>query len=214
MIKLLIYGASGLGRELLDMIHEINKQNCLYEVSGWIDDGIPSGTVINNVEVLGDINYIKEIKEAPALIFAIASPHIKESLYTKVRAMRPEVFFPTIVHPSSSVSPFAQLEEGVIVSRYCWVAANTKLGKFVFLNTRCDIGHDSVVGDFSSLMPSVNISGNVTVGAKTLIGVQAAVHQGIKIGEESVVGIGSKVLADVPNRSTVFGNPARIIKRQ
>lgn len=215
MIKTLIYGASGLGREILDMIQDVNNYQMQYEVIGWLDDGMISGTIINNVMVLGDINYLRDIIETCAVIFGIAEPQIKEKLYKRIREeIAPDVIFPTIVHPSSSVSPLAQLGEGVIISPYCWVTSNTTLGKCVFLNTGCDIGHDSIIGDFSSLMPRVNISGNVVVGKKTLIGVQSAIHQGLKIGSESIIGMGSKVMMDVPDNCTVLGYPAKVISRR
>lgn len=213
MVKMLIYGASGLGREVLDMMEDINNEHESYEITGWLDDGIDPGTTINSVKVLGNIDYLRSLRESYAIVLAIAEPKIKEKLYKSIKSIKPDILFPQIVHPSSSVSPLSQLGEGVIISRYCWVTANTKLGKLVFLNTRCDIGHDSVIGDFSSLMPSVNISGNVIVGKKSLIGVQSAIHQGLKIGDESIIGIGSKVLTDVPSHCTVLGYPARVIQR-
>jgi serine acetyltransferase len=62
-------------------------------------------------------------------------------------------------------------------------------------------------------MPSVNISGNVTVGARTLVGAGAKILQGLSIGSDVTVGIGSVVLKDVPDRCTVLGYPARVVKK-
>ena len=213
MQKLLIYGASGLGREILDMIMEINLISPQYEIDGWLDDGLPFGTVINNVTVLGNIDYISTV-DSCAVVLAIADPNIKEQLYNKIKAKNAKIVFPTIVHPSSSVSPLSELDEGVIITRFCWVTANTKIGKCVLLKTRCDVGHDSRIGDFSSLMPSVNISGNVTTGKKVYIGVQSALLQGLSIGDGSIIGMGSKVMTNVPANCTVLGNPAKVIQRR
>lgn len=213
MQRLLIYGASGLGREMLDMIMEINLISPQYEIEGWIDDGVPSGTIINNLAVLGNIDYIAEV-DSGAVVLAIADPNIKEKLYNKIKAENAQIVFPTIIHPSSSVSPLSELDEGVIITRFCWVTANTKIGKCVLLNTRCDVGHDSRIGDFSSLMPSVNISGNVTIGKKVYIGVQSALLQGLSIGDSAIIGMGSKVMTNVPTNCTVLGNPAKIIQRR
>ncbi|WP_158096078.1 acetyltransferase [Cloacibacillus sp. An23] len=213
MQKLLIYGASGLGREILDMIEEINSITPQYKIEGWIDDGVPSGAVINNVTVLGNINYIATV-DSCAVVLAIADPNIKEQLYNKIKAENTQIVFPIIVHPSSSVSPLSELDEGVIITRFCWVTANTRIGKCVLLNTRCDVGHDSRIGNFSSLMPSVNISGNVTTGKKVYIGVQSALLQGLSIGDNAIIGMGSKVMTNVPPNCTVLGNPAKIIQRR
>lgn len=213
-MDLLIYGASGLGREILDMLQDINCHSKKFNIIGWLDDGIPSGTIINGLEVLGNINYLKSAKEIHAIVLAIAEPKIKNKLYKNIKSINPNILFPIIIHPSSSVALLAQLGEGVVISRFCWVTANTKLGRCVFLNTRCDIGHDSVIGDFTSLMPSVNISGNVTIGKNVLIGVQSAIHQGLTIGDGAIVGMGSKIMTNVPSDCTVFGYPAKIISRR
>ena len=213
MQKLLIYGASGLGREILDMLIDMNSIDPKYEILGWIDDGVSPGAVLNEVPVLGNISYINRADPC-AVVLAIADPHIKEKLFNEIKERNSQISFPIIIHPSSSVSSLSELDEGVIIARFCWVTANTKIGKCVLLNTRCDVGHDSKIGDFSSLMPSVNISGNVTIGKKTYIGVQSALMQGLKVGDESVIGIGSKVMTNVPSNCTVLGNPAKIIQRR
>ena len=214
MQKIYIYGASGLGRELLDMLEDLNAMSPLYDIRGFLDDGVEAGTMIDNLQVAGGIDYLKKLgKERIGVVFAIAEPVIKNRLYCKIKRENPNVIFPVIVHNTASVSPRAVLEEGVVICRFCWVTADTHLGKCVFLNTRCDVGHDSKLGDFCSLMPSVNISGNVTVGEQTLIGVQSAIIQGVSIGSRVTVGMGSRVMADVPDDCTVMGYPARIIAR-
>lgn len=213
MQKLLIYGASGLGREILDMLNDINRNNDKYEICGFLDDGMKPGTIIDDLPVFGGLSYLENATVSYSIVFAVADTKIKEHLYNKIKKMGDRFSLPVIIHPSSSVSQRTQLGEGTVISRYCWVTADTRMGKAVFLNTKCDVGHDSVIGDFCSLMPSVNLSGNVTVGQRTLIGVQSAILQGIKIGSDVTVGMGSKVMTDVPDNCTVMGYPAKIIAR-
>jgi len=213
MEKLLIYGASGLGREILDMMKDISKGNHKWDICGFLDDGFKTGTVVDGVEVIGGMSYLETTDNSYAIVLAIADTQVKSNIYKKIKALGPRFSFPVIVHPSSYLSERTELSEGVVICRFCWVTADTRLGKCVFLNTRCDIGHDSQIGAFSSLMPSVNISGNVTVGERTLIGVQSAILQGITIGSGVTVGMGSKVMADVPDNCTVMGYPARIITK-
>lgn len=215
MQKIFIYGASGLGREILDMINDINRMSHQYDVCGFLEDGMPIGTEIDGLKVAGGAEYLKKLADGETLgvVFAIADPSIKQKLHDKIKKECQSVAFPVIIHPTSSVSPRAVIDEGVVICRYCWVTADTHLGKCVFLNTRCDVGHDSKLGDFCSLMPSVNISGNVTVGERTLLGVQSAVIQGVSIGSRVTVGMGSRVMNNVPDDCTVMGYPARIIAR-
>jgi acetyltransferase-like isoleucine patch superfamily enzyme len=55
-------------------------------------------------------------------------------------------------------------------------------------------------------------SGPVEIGANAWIGRQALILPGVTIGEHSVVASGSVVVADVPPRTLVAGNPARAVR--
>ena len=212
MKRAVIYGAGGLGREIKELLNDINSVSPQWNVLGFIDDGVRPGTMIDELSVLGDVHYFDGERGSLSVIFGLADCCIKASLYSRLSTSG-KIVFPVIIHPSSYVSPTSQLEEGTVVGRFCSVSIDTHLGKCVFLNTRCDVGHDAKLGNFCSLMPSVNISGNVTVGEQTLIGVQSAVIQGVSIGSRVTVGMGSRVMADVPGDCTVMGYPARIIAR-
>jgi acetyltransferase-like isoleucine patch superfamily enzyme len=53
----------------------------------------------------------------------------------------------------------------------------------------------------------------VVIGPNVVIGTGAAILAGVTVGERAFVGAGSVVTRDVPPRSVVFGNPARVIRR-
>ena len=207
--KIVIYGAGGLGREIYELIDEVNKYNIL----GFLDDGIINNKESVNIPILGGIEFLHNIEYPIGVVFAISDVYVKQNIYKKILQINKGHYFPIVIAKNSYVSKRAMLSEGTIVGRYCSVSTSVQLGKFVFLNTKCDIGHDAVIGDFCSLMPSVNVSGNVSVGQRTLIGVQSAILQRIKIGSDVTVGMGSKVMTDVPDNCTVMGYPAKIIAR-
>ena len=54
--------------------------------------------------------------------------------------------------------------------------------------------------------------GPVEVGANAWIGRGALILPGVTIGEHSVIASGSVVAADVPPRTLVAGNPARVVR--
>ena len=207
--KIVIYGAGGLGREIYELIDEVNKYNIL----GFLDDGIINNKESVNIPILGGIEFLHNIEYPIGVVFAISDVYVKQNIYKKILQINKGHYFPIVIAKNSYVSKRAMLSEGTIVGRYCSVSTSVQLGKLVFLNTKCDIGHDSIIGDFCSLMPSVNVSGNASVGQRTLIGVQSAILQGIKIGSDVTVGMGSKVMTDVPDNCTVMGYPAKIIAR-
>lgn len=53
----------------------------------------------------------------------------------------------------------------------------------------------------------------VTIGDRVWIGNRVIVLPGVTIGDDAAVGAGSVVTADVPARSVVVGNPARVVRQ-
>ncbi|HYE35020.1 acyltransferase [Methylocaldum sp.] len=50
------------------------------------------------------------------------------------------------------------------------------------------------------------------IGNRCFVGARSIILPGITVGDESIVGAGSVVTRDVPSRTIVAGNPARVIK--
>ncbi len=50
------------------------------------------------------------------------------------------------------------------------------------------------------------------IGARCFIGAHSVILPGITVGDECIVGAGAVVTKDVPPRSVVGGNPARILQ--
>lgn len=53
----------------------------------------------------------------------------------------------------------------------------------------------------------------VRIGDGAFLGIGSVVLMGVTVGEGAYVGAGAVVTADVPPRSVVVGNPARVVKR-
>jgi acetyltransferase-like isoleucine patch superfamily enzyme len=70
---------------------------------------------------------------------------------------------------------------------------------------------DVVIGDYCTVNPGARVSGSVKIGELSSIGVGAILNNNILIASEVKVGAGAVVLKSVEKKSTVFGNPARII---
>lgn len=52
----------------------------------------------------------------------------------------------------------------------------------------------------------------IRIGRRCFIGGGAVLMPGVTIGDESIVGAGAVVMADVPPRCAVGGNPARVLR--
>jgi sugar O-acyltransferase (sialic acid O-acetyltransferase NeuD family) len=119
--------------------------------------------------------------------------------------------FGQAVHPSTIVAPSASIGEGSVVLQGVIVQANASVGRHVLLNTAASVDHDCVVGDFAHVSPHATLCGHVEVGEGTHIGAGAVVIPTVRIGRWCRIGAGAVVLADVPDHSTVVGNPARVL---
>ena len=214
MKKLYIYGAGGLGREILELSETVNKKNKIqpeWDIAGFIDDDETSaGLVYNGIPVLGGAEILRGLSEPADVILGIADTKIKEKIYNELKKNK-LISFPKVLHPTAIVSGSSTISEGAVVFNSCFISVNTYMGRMCLMSAGSQLAHDSRLGDFCSVMPSVNISGNVTISERVYIGVQAAIRQGVSVGSGSVIGMGSVVIKDVPDNCTVAGNPAEKI---
>ena len=211
MRKFFIYGAGGLGREILELSETINKIHLKWDIAGFIDDDNKAVGLVNNGKpVIGGGEILYALQEPVDVVLGIADTKVKEKIYYELKKNK-LISFPTIVHPTAVVSDSSMISEGVVIFHSCFVSVNTYIGKMSLMSAGAQIAHDSRLGDFCSVMPSVNISGNVTINERVYIGVQASVRQGIFVGSDSVIGMGSVVVKNVPDSCTVAGNPAKLI---
>ena len=85
------------------------------------------------------------------------------------------------------------------------------LGKGVICNTSTSIDHECIIGDFCHIAPGAVLCGNVQVGRSTFIGANSVIKQGIVIGNNVTIGAGTVVIKDIPDNTTVVGNPAKTL---
>lgn len=207
--KILIYGAGGLGREILSMIRNMPE----WDPSGFIDDSVKAGTIISGLPVIGGIGIIETLRENMSLVLALGDPLSKKKVYGNIK--NSNIKFPSIIHPSVIIqAPHdVQIGEGSVVGAGCILTTDIRVGNHVLINLNSTVGHDVVIGNFSSVMPGVNIAGGVKIGSAVLIGSGANILNGVEIADSCVVGMGAVVIRNVEKGKKVAGVPAREIKK-
>lgn len=85
----------------------------------------------------------------------------------------------TIIRQGAKTDNLVHIAHNVIVGRNCWITCHFATG------------------------------GSVEIGDNTSIGIAAMVKNQVKIGKNAFIGMGAVILEDVPDNTTVCGNPAR-----
>lgn len=207
-----VFGASGLGREVLMLIHQINQFIPTWNMIGFYDDNPDTPRTINNYSYLGNLDDLQQVNEPLYVAIAIGNPGIKAQIAERITNQN--IQFATLIHPGvpNEAYQFNQIGEGSIITQGCILTTNITLGRHVLLNLGCTLGHDVVLGDCCSLMPHVNIAGNSSLGNEVYVGTNATVIQFLKVGDKAIIGAGAVVNRDLPEAVTAVGVPAKVIK--
>lgn len=122
----------------------------------------------------------------------------------------------------SKVGAFVEIQKGASIGRNCKISSHTFICEGVHIGDGVFVGHN--VSFINDLYPrSVNPDGSMQTEADwkvvetfveegASIGTSATIVGGVRIGAGALVGAGSVVTRDVPPRSVVAGNPAKVIR--
>ena len=202
MRDLFIVGAGGLGREAAWTVERINaaSQQPLWRLIGFSDDDPAKAT--GNFEgypMLGSVEKASKDHPGASVFIAIGDNAIRRKVYAQLRGHD----FPAMIDPSAQVSPTTEFKHGTYIACEAVVSVGTEIGKFVIINARAGVGHDSVVGDFSNVAPGVSLSGHTTLGQDVFMGTNSCTAPGRKVGDGATVACGTPVLKDVEPGSTL-----------
>ncbi len=214
--KIIIIGAGGTSRDILDTINDINEHNgkAIFKCLGFLDDDHSlHGKKILGTSVLGSID---KGKEHPNCLFVLGIGHVKnifvkEDLMKRLGASLER--FATIIHPTADVSKTAKIGKGSVLLRGVVVMSRVVIRNHVVVHPQAVISHDAQIGDLSFIAPGASVGGSVKVGKNCFIGSNSASREYISIGDYSIIGMGSVILEDVPKESVYVGIPGKFVKK-
>lgn len=211
MNDIVIIGAGGFGREIKCLINDINDSGPtkLFNILGFIDDGIKVGTQIHEYKVLGNVEYLKSLKNKPQVVFGIGHPPIKKRIIKQLEGFN----FPTLVHPTVDVQAYnIRIGKGCLICKGTIMTCDIEVFDFVTINLACTLGHDAIIKSYSSLMPSVNVSGEVVIEEGVFVGTGVKIVNQMIIGKNSIIGAGAVISKPIPENCTAVGIPAKPLK--
>lgn len=208
---MLIVGAKGFAKEVLEIIHQTNQLENLVFFDD-VNDDIKG----NLYEVFPILKTTKEVTDYFNTIdnrftIGIGNPILRKKLFNKFISLGG--VFTSTISSLANVGLFdvhigygTNILPGVIISN----SSKIGMGCIVYYNSI--ITHDCEVGDFVEISPSVTLLGRSKVGSYSQIGSNATILPDKIIGKNVIIGAGSVVTKDIPDNCVAVGTPAKIIK--
>lgn len=206
MQNLIIVGAGGLGRELLQWVKDINAQSPRWHIGGFLaDDPKALEGIACSHGVLGGV-WDWQPGGNEVFTCAIGDPNDKARVVQSL-VSRGARFVP-IIHPSAIIGEHNEVGAGLIMYPQARITANVRIGDYVTLLSSA-IGHDAQVGDYSTISSNCIMTGRVRLGRRVFVGSQVTIIPDVEIGDDAHLGAGSVVISNVGAGMHVMGNPAR-----
>jgi sugar O-acyltransferase (sialic acid O-acetyltransferase NeuD family) len=209
---MLIIGAKGFAKEVLEVIHQLKQLDNLAFYDDVSDD-VPE-KLFEQFPVLRTtqeaLNYFKTIDNQ--FTIGIGNPVLRKRLYDKFTALGG--MFTSTISPLATIGSFGNhIGEGCNFMTGTVITSDITINKGTLINLNCTIGHDSVIGEFVELSPGVHISGNCTIGDYSVFGTNATMLPKLTIGKNVIIGAGSVVTKNLSDNCVAVGIPAKIIKQ-
>ena len=209
--KILIFSAGSAGKEVFQLILNINKLYNEWEVIGYVDnDTNKIGKTIDDVQVYSSANKPKK-KEIYAAC-GVMDGAIRKKIFNE-EIIKNEYQLTNLIHPLVEQPKCFKTGLGNIIFGNVHISFEVDIKNFSIISNFCDLGHNLIANNYFTIMPSVIIGGNCEIGEQTLIGSGAMIHPGVKIGSNCKIGMGTLITSNIKNNTSVINYPRQTTKK-
>ena len=123
----------------------------------------------------------------------------------------------------TKIGPFVEIQKNAFIGKRCKIQSHTFICEGVTIEDEAFVGHGVMFTNDRYPRATADSGGLQTeadwkviptvIKRRASIGSNATILCGVTVGEEAIVGAGSVVLHDVPAKTIVAGNPAKVIRR-
>lgn len=206
MKRLIIIGAGGMGREVLQCAKQINEFEKRWDIAGFLD---PDRDALRGKKceytVIGN-DYDYEIQVEDEFVCAAGDGVLRAKLIERLKSRGAK--FTTLVHPSALIADTAEIGEGTIIFANAIVSDNVKIGTGCFINYQSLIGHDVIMEDYCTIFSNCVICGACRLKTNVTMGTASNIIPGITASENAYICAGSTVMRNVRKDARVIGVPA------
>lgn len=208
---MLIVGAKGFAKEVLEICHQNNdlKNLAFYDD---INDNV-EGLLYETFPILKDVesaeNYFKIIDRR--FTVGIGNPNLREKLVSKFLNIGGQLTS-TISSKADIGSYGVNIGNGANILDGVKISNDTTIGIAPIVYYNSIITHDVKIGDFVEISPDVKILGRAIIGNFCQLGSGVIILPDVNIGNNVIIGAGAVVTKDIPDNCTAVGVPAKIIK--
>lgn len=211
MEKIILVGAGGHCKSILDSLLELNTYNVIGITDINNDFNISGIRVIGNDDILEEV-FHSGVKNAFICVGSIGDTRVRRKIYNKLKSIGFKI--PKIIDKTAVVSKNAVIEDGVFIGKGAIVNSCSFIGNNSIINSGAIVEHDCKIGEFVHIAPGVIMSGGVNIGNDSHIGTGATIIQNISIGNNSIIGAGSVIVKNINPYSKVYGNPGRMVNHE
>lgn len=208
MTKVLVLGASGHAKVVIDILQSMKK----FEIIGCL--GMPEevGKEILGVKVIGTDEKLSEFPSSSGIQLAMGIGGYDSNEYRKKKYFECKeagYSFVTGVHPSAVLCQGVELGEGTIVCAGVVLNTDVKVGENSIMVTSCVVDHETKIGAHSLIATGCKVGAQSTIASGALVACGASVISRVTVGENALVAAGATVVGDVASGKAVFGTPAK-----
>jgi sugar O-acyltransferase (sialic acid O-acetyltransferase NeuD family) len=200
--NLIIIGASGHGKVIVDIAQKINKWENIF----FLDDDV-SIKEIMGMKVVGTIPDAEKYRDNTQFIVAIGNNKIRKRVQEELAIKKCKIV--SLIHPDAVIGSDVEIGTGTVVMAGVVINAGSQIGNGCIINTSSSLDHENIIGDYVHVSPGAHLAGAVRVSEGCWLGIGSLISNNITICENCIIGAGAVIVSDIVESGKYVGIPAQ-----